>query len=53
VRTSFLDAYEVKKVGGTGHLEYWIPAEDLDAFNESIVGIIEVVARFGRDPGEC
>jgi len=34
------------KVGGREHLEYWIPAEDLPAFNEAIVGPIEVVAEF-------
>jgi len=30
------------------HLEYWIPAEDLDAFNQAIVGAIEVTAAFGE-----
>jgi hypothetical protein len=28
------------------HLEYWIPAEDLDAFNAAIVGLIEVIHSF-------
>jgi len=28
-------------------LEYWIPAEDVGAFNEAIIGQIEVVAEFG------
>jgi hypothetical protein len=46
VRRSFLDRYEVQKAGGRQHLEYWIPAEDLAAFNEAIVGEIEVVAEF-------
>ncbi|GEA87030.1 hypothetical protein CCE01nite_09790 [Cellulomonas cellasea] len=43
VRTDFLDAYDVQQVGGETILEYWIPAEDLDALNASIVGRIEVV----------
>jgi hypothetical protein len=43
---SFLDQYTVQKAGGSAHLEYWIPAEDLDAFNQAIVGDIEVVAEF-------
>ena len=46
VRKSYLDRYEVHQVGGREHLEYWIPAEELDEFNEHIVGQIEVVAEF-------
>jgi hypothetical protein len=30
----------------TLYLEYWIPAEELDAFNAAIVGPIEVVRGF-------
>ena len=46
VRRSFLDRYEVHQVGGQSILEYWIPAEDLDALNASIVGTIDLVAEF-------
>jgi hypothetical protein len=46
VRTSFLDNYQVRQVGGETILEYWIPAEDLEALNDAIVGLIEVVAEF-------
>ena len=46
VRLSFLDSYEVHQVGGQTILEYWIPAEDLDALNASIVGKIELIAEF-------
>lgn len=46
VRRSFLDRYDVKQVGGQSILEYWIPAEDLEALNASIVGRIEVVEEF-------
>lgn len=49
VRTDVLDRYEVQQVGGRTILEYWIPAEDLEAFNDAIVGRIEVVAEFHRD----
>jgi hypothetical protein len=34
------------EAGARSHLEYWIPAEDLDAFNAAIVGAIEVVKSF-------
>lgn len=44
---AFLDRYEVQIAGGRAHQEYWIPAEDLPAFNAAIVGKIEVTHRFG------
>jgi hypothetical protein len=43
---SFLARYEPKQVGDATHLEYWVPAEELPAFNDQIVGVIEVVAEF-------
>jgi hypothetical protein len=46
VLKSFLDGYCVEEAGGRAHREYWIPAEDLAAFNAAIVGEIEVVAEF-------
>ncbi|HVU60343.1 MAG TPA: ADP-ribosylation/crystallin J1 [Mycobacteriales bacterium] len=46
VRRAFLDRYEVHQVGGRDILEYWIPAEDLDEFNDNIVGEIELVSTF-------
>lgn len=49
VRSDALKRYPVRTVGGTAHQEYWIPAEDLPAFNRNIVGPIEVIAEF-REP---
>jgi hypothetical protein len=46
VRQCFIERYDVQEAGGRSHLEYWIPAEDLDAFNAAIVGLIEVVHSF-------
>ncbi len=46
VNRSFISQYAVKEAGGQAHLEYWIPAEDLDAFNAAIVGLIEIVRSF-------
>ncbi len=46
VKRSFMSRYNVQEAGGRSHLEYWIPAEDLDAFNGAIVGQIEVVRSF-------
>ncbi len=49
VNSSFLDSYEVHTVGSSEHREYWIPAADLDRFNENIIGEIEVISEFRRD----
>ena len=46
VRKTFLDAYRVQEAGGSTQREYWIPAEDLAAFNAAIVGPIEVTRSF-------
>jgi hypothetical protein len=46
VRRDFLDKYDVQEAGGLAHLEYWIPAEELSAFNEAIIGRIVVTAEF-------
>jgi hypothetical protein len=51
VRRDHLDRYQVQLAGGRAHQEYWIPAEELDAFNAAIVGDIEIVAEFHRDDG--
>jgi hypothetical protein len=42
----FTDRFEVHKVGGETHTEWWIPAEDLEELNDKIVGKIAAVARF-------
>lgn len=46
VLTDFLNNYQVQIVGSSHHAEYWIPAEDLSAFNENIVGDIEVISEY-------
>ena len=51
VRADFLARYPVQDAGGSAHQEYWIPAEDLPAFNAAIIGEIEVIAEFKRDGG--
>jgi hypothetical protein len=49
LRIEFLRNYEVHTVGSTEHQEYWIPAQDVEKMNESIVGAIELVAQFRRE----
>lgn len=48
VRADFLAAYERQIVGARHHEELWIPAEELEAFNDAIIGNIEVVREFRR-----
>jgi hypothetical protein len=46
IARAFLERFEVRDAGGRSHQEYWIPAEELSAFNEAIIGEIEIVAQF-------
>ena len=46
VRREVAEAYAPQEAGGKAHRELWVPAENLDAFNEAIIGPIEVIARF-------
>ena len=52
VRSDFLAQYEIHVVGSKIHAEYWIPAEELEAFNDAICGTIEVISehREGSTP---
>ena len=42
----FLEKYPIQQVGNATHREYWIPAEDLEQFNDHIIGSIELIASF-------
>ncbi|UXI67649.1 ADP-ribosylation/crystallin J1 [Tahibacter amnicola] len=46
VRASFMARYPLRCVGGSSHTEWWVPAEDLDALNDNIVGTIDVIRSF-------
>jgi hypothetical protein len=48
VDSGYLSSFEIRKVGAANHLEYWIPAEELEEFNRHIQGEIRVIAQFGR-----
>lgn len=48
VSQEYISSYDVQTVGGSAHLEYWIPAEDLDAFNANIIGLIEIIHEYRR-----
>jgi hypothetical protein len=46
VRKSFIARYAEKTVGASIHRELWIPAEELRAFNDNVIGLIEVIAEY-------
>jgi len=46
VDADFVARFEVRKVGATKHLEYWVPASELDELNRHIQGDIRVIQRF-------
>lgn len=46
VRADYMAKFKVEQVGGASHTEWWIPAEQLEEFNDHIVGLIEVIREF-------
>jgi len=44
VDKDFLGRYEVQNVGGVLHDELWVPAEELEIFNDHIIGEIRTHA---------
>lgn len=46
VEDEFVSRYETQQVGGSQYLELWVPSEELEAFNDHIIGQIAVVASF-------
>lgn len=49
VDSDYLDKFDRKVVGGKQHEELWIPAEELEEFNDKIVGKIEVTQKFSLE----
>jgi hypothetical protein len=50
VAKSYLERFEPRIVGSSSHVEYWIPAADLSAFNASLQGLISIdAAYFGKE----
>lgn len=46
VDSDYLGKFPTQTVGGREHTELWIPAEELEEFNQHIVGTIEVTQEF-------
>lgn len=53
VRSDYIEGFEPHTVGSREHVEYWIPAEEIERFNAALVGRIEVIHEFrleGQEP---
>lgn len=50
VETAFVARYPERVAGAARHREVWVPAGELDAFNQHIRGPIEVIAEFHGSP---
>ena len=48
VRRDLVTKFQAQTVGDSSHQELWIPAEELTAFNDNLVGEIEVIAEFRK-----
>jgi hypothetical protein len=49
VTKAFMDRYKIQRVGAAHHTEWWIPAEELEALNDNIVGKIEVIGEYRKE----
>ncbi len=49
VEDEYIERFETHTVGGSQHQEFWIPAEELDEFNQHILGHIKVVEAYFND----
>lgn len=43
---TYIKKFKVQNVGGAIHDELWVPAEELEEFNDNIVGVITVTQSF-------
>src|SRR6185312_11239822 len=46
VESNYLNEFEIRRVGGQEHLEYWIPAEYLEEFNRHICAKLESLRNY-------
>jgi hypothetical protein len=46
VEDAYVAQYPIQVVGGTIHQELWVPAEQLEEFNQHLIGRIEVIHAF-------
>ncbi|KEZ95070.1 hypothetical protein A11M_0123330 [Xanthomonas vasicola pv. vasculorum NCPPB 895] len=52
VSAAFVEHDAIQNVGGAHHTEWWIPAEELDALNDTIAGLNDIIGQFDARPTE-
>ena len=45
----YYEQFEIHTVGGSYHQELWVPAEELVAFNQHIIGKIQVICEYAEE----
>jgi hypothetical protein len=48
VESDYLSKFPVQIAGSRVHREYWVPADELETFNQHIVGTIKAISEFRR-----
>ena len=48
VKSEYMKKFKIKNVGEKIHNEYWIPSDELEEFNNNIIGKIEVIKEFRK-----
>ncbi len=43
INDEYISQYDIQTVGASYHQEFWIPAEELENFNQHIIGQIRVI----------
>ena len=49
VDSQYLQQFQIQNVGAAQHNELWIPAEQMDVFNQHIIGKIQIIAEFKKE----
>jgi len=49
LQADFLKKYKIQNVGGPIHNELWVPADELEEFNNNIIGEIEVTQSYYKN----
>jgi uncharacterized phage-like protein YoqJ len=49
IKSEHLEKYPEQKAGGNKHTEHWIPANELEKFNDNIVGLIKICGEYKND----
>lgn len=45
----YVRQFEVQTVGNAYHQELWVPAEELEEFNQHIIGEIQMISEYGEE----